>query len=137
MPPVPTVSQALNGRLNAVPGVTDLVAERIYPGTVPQEVAGPTIGFMRTDEDTDDEPAFEADSDIRETLFELVSIGRDYDECEQVHEQVRRALRRFRGTVNGVEVTDMLLRGGEGPLAVDEPASYEATQRVAVRYREV
>jgi hypothetical protein len=130
---VATVSHALYGRLSGYAGLTSLVATRIYPGAVPQEQDLPFVAFVRTDEDS--EQAFVEDADIDETLFEITSFGATYDSCEAVHEQVRAATRRFRGTFATVEVTDAIHRGGEGPISMDDPKMYEATQLVAVRYR--
>lgn len=130
-----TVSGALNGRLLACVPLTTLIAARLYPGVVPQEETTPYVAFVRMDEDESDVEGMGADGDIAETGFEIMSVAGDYDTCEAVHEAVRDGLRRFRGTVNGVEVTDILLRGGEGPLFMDAPPLFEATQRVTVRYR--
>lgn len=128
-----TASGALYSRLSGYANLTALVSDRIYPGRIPQEKGPPSVAYLRTDEDS--EQAMAVDTDIDETLFEITSFGETYDACEAVHEQVRAATRRFRGTVGTVEVVDMIHRGGEGPVAMEDPDWYEATQLVAVRYR--
>ena len=131
-----TPSAGLYARLSGFAGLTALVSTRIYPGVVPQEQVEPAVAFVRIDEPEEVE-AMGENADILETRFEVTSLGPTYDSCEAVHEQVRAACRRFRGTVGGLEITDTLLREGEGPLALDDPPTYEATQDVLVRYRRV
>lgn len=132
---MPTASAALHARLSTVAGLMALVADRIYPGLVPENQTLPLVAFVRIDED--EEQAMGGDTDIQETAFEVTSFGADYDSTEAVHEAVRNALRRFTGTSGGVEVADILLRGGQGPLGFDDPVRYEATQTIALRYRRV
>jgi hypothetical protein len=127
-----TVSGALYSRLSSFTGLTALTTG-IYPGRVPQDVELPFVAYVRTDEDG--EQAMAVDTDVDETLFEITTFGETYDQCEAVHEQVRAATRRYRGTSGTVEVVDMIHRGGEGPVSMDDPVMYEATQLVAVRYR--
>lgn len=127
------VSDGLYGRLAAATALTTLIGSRIFPAFVPQGTATPYVVFLRTDEIEDE--AMTANSDVLQTEFDVLSIGATYAEAEGVHEAVRNACRRFQGTVGGVEIADMLLRGGDGPIYNDDPPLYEATQRVAVRYR--
>lgn len=129
-----TASTAIYDRLSTFAGLVALIGTRVFPGAVPQEEDWPAVAYVRIDEDQ--EEAFGVDPTNRETGFEVTSTGRDYDEAEAVHIQVRKALQRARGTFGGVEVHDILLRGGEGPMELDDPKCYEATQRIVVRYTE-
>lgn len=130
-----TASAALYARLNGDAALSALVGTRTYPGLVPQDQVLPMVAFVRVDESEDE--LMGGDADIEQTGYEVTSFGSDYDSCEAVHEAVRNALRRFRGTSGGVEVVDCLLREGQGPLAFDDPTRYEATQSIALRYRRV
>ena len=127
-----TASNAVYARLSGFAGLAALVGTRIYPGRVPQDAVLPFVSYVRIDEDGEEAMGDDADHD--ETLFEVASIGASYDSAESVHEQVRGALRRFRGSYGAVTVHDCLFRGGEGPVFLDDPAQFEATQRVALRY---
>lgn len=127
-----TASGALYARLSGFAGLAALVGTRIHPGLVPQTETMPYVAFVRIDEDG--EEAMGQDITEDETLFEVASMGATYDSAEAVHEQVRAALRRFRGPFGGVTVNDCMLRGGEGPVFLDDPSQFEAVQRVALRY---
>lgn len=130
---MPTVSDALRARLADFPSLASLVSDRVFPAFVDEDEPAPYVMYLRID--SDEVEAMGENVDIQETTFEILSVGATYEQAEQIHEEVRAACRRFSGTAGGVEVTDMLLRGGEGPVLVEDPSLYEATQRVAVRYR--
>ena len=128
-------SQALRGRLAAVAAVTDLVGTRIYPAVAPEGAATPYLVLVRFDEI--EEEAMTANADILSTWFHVFAVADTHDDCEALHEEVRNACRRYRGTVNSVEVTDMRLDHGEGPEYIEELQGYQAMQDIQVRYRRV
>lgn len=128
-----TPSAALNQQLRSRAAITGLVADRIYPGRVPQESKTPYIAFLRIDEN--EEEAFGGNADLRETAFEIIVVAKGYEDCELLYEEVRDACRRFDATTDGIVVDDTLLRRGQGPESVTEPALFQATQEIAMRYR--
>lgn len=130
---MPTPSTALYAILSGAAGVAAIAGDRIYPGVVPQQDAWPALSFVRLDEDQ--ESAMGADTSAQETAFEITATAADYDTAEALHEAVRAACRRSRGPLGGLQVDDILLQGGEGPILFDDPAGYEASQRIVMRYQ--
>jgi hypothetical protein len=89
--------------LNAAPGVTALVADRIYGGAAQEESPAPLLIYRKL---SADRPAQEDPAPLQlvEAQIEVLCVARTYPELKALGEAVRVALVGARGTVNGVDL---------------------------------
>lgn len=129
------VSHAIRDMLRDFDGLTDLVSTRIYPGNAPQERSLPVVAYTRIASNR--EPAFVSDDSIVASFWRVTCVGSTYDETEAVHDQVRKALQRQRGTFGGVTVHDTLIETEVGPDPAEDPRRFESFVDVQLRSTEV
>ena len=100
------VEYAIKARLEAVSGVTDLVAARIYPAVLPQNPTLPAITFQRIDG-----PRLSAmTNDVwAEPRIQINSYAAKYTGAKALAQQVRIALQRWSGTSAGVVIHDIFI----------------------------
>lgn len=116
------MEEALYARLTAHAGLTALIATRVYPKQIPQGAALPAVVFERIAARR--HHAMGADAGVATPRFRVTAWARAaagksaYENVKDVAAQVRAALSRFRGTVAGVVIQDVLL---EGETDISEP----------------
>jgi hypothetical protein len=80
----------LVGVLKALPAVTTLVGERIYPVTLPQGVRLPAIRYMLIDDPP--ELSHSGSSDLSRPRMQLTAVASTYATAEAIAEALRAAL---------------------------------------------
>lgn len=111
------VEEALFTRLSGFAGLTALIAARIYPVVLPQDVVLPAVSYRRLSGPRSS--AMGSDPGLAHPRFEVNAWAREYLAAKNVKEQIRAALQRWRGTVSGVEIIDTFI--------LDERDLYEPT----------
>lgn len=128
-----SIENHLYSRLSGFAGLAALVGTRIYPvraaqGTARpyvtlQQVAGPRLSAMGVD------------NGIVLARYQIDSWGATYDSSRTVAKQVRLALQRYRGTIDGTEILDIFI---QNELEFDEERTrlFRVMQDYAVHHRE-
>lgn len=122
------VGKALYGRMSAHAGLAALVVDRIYPKERPQGSAVPAVTYHQITGPR--VSAMGSDPGIVQALYQVscwaseASTRSAYENAQNVVTQVRAALQRFRGTVNGVEILDCFLED-EGDLVDEDDRTVE------------
>lgn len=111
--------KVIRALLAAAPGVTALVATRIYPGPVPQGAALPAISYEHISTVSLATLDAAAAYNLVQTRIETTAIAKTYGEVKALVEEIRKALDYQRGTIAGVEVTS-IVRGSAGPDLRDD-----------------
>jgi uncharacterized protein DUF3168 len=109
---LPEVEEALRGRLITFPAVNNLVGDRVYPDQAPQNATYPYIVFQRIS--TPRATAMGMDPMLAWPRFQLSILAREdlktaYENAKDVVIAARAALRRFKGTQDGVVIQDIML----------------------------
>ena len=127
------VEEALFTRLSGFAGLTALVAARIYPVMLPQDVVLPAVSYRRIAGSRTS--AMGSDTGLAHPRFEVNAWSQDYLTAKQVKEQLRAALQRWRGTVSGVEILDTFILGERDDY---EPTTltYQIPLDVQIHHRE-
>lgn len=102
--------------LTGKPALTAIVATRIYPGVLPQNVAYPAIAYRAINEQTaviHESPGTNGQVASR---FRFFSVAKTYKEMKIVDEALRVALTGFAGTVLGNQIQGVFLAS----LAADD-----------------
>jgi len=98
-------------------GVTALVAQRVYPGVVPQGTALPAISYEHVS--TVPLPTLTIGTNLVRTRIEVTAVAKTYAAQKSLLEEIRKALDYQRGTVAGVEVVS-IMRDSSGPDLRDD-----------------
>jgi hypothetical protein len=127
-----TLLTALVAHLNAHRGAAFLVRGRVNPMYLPQDEPLPAlvvqlIGATR-------EHLGGADSELIEAHIQVDAYGRTVAEAEELGLQVRRALSRWGGTADGVEVQQCFLENQLGTF--EEGEQHRVVQDFMVWYEE-
>lgn len=97
-----TVENALYTRLKDHSGLSALVGTRITPLQLPQRPVLPAVTYRRVS--TVREHAMGADPGLARARFQVSGWAKTFDGARDVGEQIRDALQRWNGTVEGVVV---------------------------------
>lgn len=114
------VSRFIFGRLSVVPAVTALIGTapvRCFPNEAPQDVTKPYVVYEVFDGER--HSVMGEDIDIVEPRISIHSWDLTEEDAENLSDQVRIALQRFTGTVNGIVVDDVFTLPGS-PVLFDE-----------------
>jgi hypothetical protein len=98
------IEQHLYQRLTGFAGLTALVATRVYPQKLPQEPTYPAVTYLTVSALR--ESAMSADPGVARRRFSVIAWGATFTSASDVAEQVRAALQRYKGTLDGTEVLD-------------------------------
>ncbi|MBN50031.1 MAG: hypothetical protein CMN85_10855 [Spongiibacteraceae bacterium] len=123
--------------LSNASGVTNLVSTRIYPAVLSQGAAFPAVSYFRVSGNR--HWLMGSDAGIVHQRMQVSSWSQgveNYLQADQVAQEVRKALQRQRGTINGVEVIDILQDGDGAIIFEDEIEVYQAISDYQVIYRE-
>ena len=120
-----TVENAVRSRLNGFAGLTSLVASRIHPLTLPQNVTYPAVSYSKVS--VERVRAMGADPGLALARFQVSCWATTYAAVRDVGEQVRAALQRWRGTVEGVVIQESFF---ENEVDLFEPAVGEPTRGI-------
>ena len=127
------IEEALFTRLSGFAGLVALVAARIYPVVLPQDVTLPAVSYQRVSGPRTS--AMGSDPGLSHPRFEVSAWSEDYLTAKTVKEQIRAALQRWRGTVSGVVVIDTFLLG-ERDLYDPATLLYHVPVDVVIHHRE-
>lgn len=125
--------EALNSRLNAVTGVTNLVSTRIYPVRLPQDVTYPAVRVITVDAQR--ESALDTDMGLVHTRIQVDAYATTYAGSQTLAAALRAALKRASWTQDAVEVCDALLDNVQDDYE-DEAKAYRVRQDFVFMYRE-
>lgn len=101
------IHDALYSRLSGFAGLTALVSTNIFPRQLPQNVAYPACTYFKVSGPRDS--TMGSDSGIVHARFQVSSWGSTVTSAQDVAEQVRKALQRFRGTLASVVIQDIFI----------------------------
>lgn len=102
-----TVEEVIQTRLAATAGLTALVGTRIYWLHVPQETATPYVAHFEVSQITRPHAMGTDPGDVV-SRWQVSVFADTPSTAKDCAEQVRAALQRYRGTVSGVTVDDVL-----------------------------
>jgi hypothetical protein len=101
------IDNALFQRLTAFAGLTALVAQRVYPVEFPEKVTLPAVAYSQVS--GKGESAFGADSALRHARYTLLAFAAKPTEAKEVARQARLAVQRYRGTLDGTVIQDIMI----------------------------
>lgn len=128
-----SIEKAIYTRLSEFAGLSALVAARIHPLKLPQNVTYPCVTFSKIS--TERHSAMGADAAVTRSRYQVSSWAKNYSDVEPVSEQVRAALQRFRGTVSSVVIQDIFIEN-ELDLYESDVNVYQIIQDFDVIYIE-
>ncbi len=111
-----SIDDALYTRLSGYSALTALVSTRIYPILLPQDCDLPAVAYQKISEIS--EHAMGIDSTVLQKRFQVSAFAEKYSMAKDVAAQIRAALSRYRATVGGVIIQDILF---EGEIVLHEP----------------
>ena len=128
--------KVITALLNAAAGVTALVADRIYPGILPQGAAMPALSVEHViSEELTTIDAIAAFGLVRSRI-QVTALAKSYPEVKALIEQVRIACNYQRGVVATVRVVSVL-RDTVGPdLRDDDLRVFSQSIDFQVTYQE-
>jgi len=127
------VEEALVARLGSVSALTDLVGTRISPLRAPENEPVPYVVYQRIAGTR--EVAFGADPGMARARIQVSAWDASYSGVKAVQTQLRLALERWRGTVNGVEILDTFIETDLDDYE-PEPERHGSLLDITVIYRE-
>lgn len=102
------IQDALFTRVTGVAGVTALIGTRMYPAdSVPQDPTYPFLTYQRVS--TQRESVSGSDIALVWARFQFDSFADTYDDAVALAAQVRAALQRYNGTVDGVVIQQVFM----------------------------
>lgn len=102
-----SVKGGIAAHLKADPDVAAIVADRVEIAPMSQGVPLPFVVFSR--DQTDHTRSLSGPSGLRESSFAINAYSRDTAEVEALAEAIRLSLDGWRGEMNGVHVTSVVL----------------------------
>ena len=108
-------SAALRARLVAYAGLTALIATRAFPQALPQGTVKPCLYYEQTD--TEAVSAMGTDDGLESSYFEITIVADSYASMVATRRQVRKAVQRFKGTIDGFVVHDCFVDGTDEAYA--------------------
>jgi hypothetical protein len=115
-------SAALRARLVAYTGLSALIATRAFPQALPQGTIKPCLYYEQTDTET--LSAMGTDAGIEASYFEITVVADSYSSMNATRRQVRKAVQRWSGTIDGFSVQDCFVEG------TDEAYSDQSTEYI-------
>lgn len=128
------LDEAVYARLQAVSGVTALVATRVYPSLLPQKPVYPCLRYQEVDGQR--ESAMGSDLGQVSATLQVDAYAATYAGSRALAEQVRLALQRFRGTVASVEIEDVFVSSGPNDFYEDQVKAYRTQMDFLIWHRE-
>lgn len=110
-----SVAAAIFARLSTFPGLTALVATRVYPVEAPQETARPYVVFLTVS--TQRLNHLGGPSEVAQARVQIDAYATGYAAAVAIAAQIRAALEKLSGVWGGVVVL--------GALSLDARESYE------------
>jgi len=108
------------------PGVSALLAGRVYPVRLPADPVLPAVAYQLI---TETRPRLaRGRAGLVRSLLQLSVVGQDYDQAHAVVAAIRQAIDRARGPFGGLDVRDVLEQGTQ-----DDPGD-NAPQLVAMTW---
>jgi hypothetical protein len=101
------IENAIYQRLAAHSGLSALISARIYPQILPETPTYPAVTYWITGAPR--ETAMGSDPGIVHARVQVDAWGLTFAVARNVGEQVRAALQRWRGTLDGTEVLDSFI----------------------------
>ncbi len=126
------IEDALYTRLSGHAGLSALVGDRIYPVKLPQSPVYPAIIYESRGGDRLHNMG--VDAGIRRPIFQIACFAATYDAATNVGEQVIAALSRFRGTVGGIVIQEILMIDEPDDFWSDEPPVWQRVLEFEVSY---
>jgi hypothetical protein len=111
------IDEALFTRLSGFAGLSSLVGSRIYPVMLPQSPTYPAISHFSIG-GGETVMAMGSDPGLVVAQWQFSAWGSKAKDARDAIEQVRLALQRFRGTVSGTVIQDIL---ADGPMRREPP----------------
>lgn len=102
------IENAIHSRLSNHSGLSALVAARIYPVVVPQSAAYPCVSYQLITAPR--ASAMSADTGDVAARYQLNAWAEGYASARAVAVQIRAALQRFSGTVEGVVIKGIFIQ---------------------------
>lgn len=127
------IEQHLYQRLSGFAGLTALVVARIYPQKLPQKPVYPAVTYLTVSAVR--ESAMGSDPGVARRRFSVIAWGATFTSASDVAEQVRAALQRYRGTLDGTEILDSYIELTRD-LYHDDAKVYSVVNDFDVVYRE-
>lgn len=125
------IEEALRDYLKKYSGLVALVDDRVYRDHLPEQSVYPAVSFFLVSDDR------MHDAPIARPRYQLDCWGKSPGEAAAVATQVRHALQRYKGTMEGVPVIQGVFENetdlGRDP---DEPV-YHRTVDIKITYRGV
>lgn len=101
------IDEAIFSRLSGFAGLTAKVSSRIYPVMLPQNPVYPAVTHFSIG-GGETIHAMNSDPGVARAQWQVSAWGITVIDARDVMEQVRLALSRFRGTLNGTVIQDIL-----------------------------
>lgn len=102
-----SVKAAIYNRLSNFSALTSLVSTRIYPGIAPQNTAIPYVTYQQISNESIS--AMGADTGLERPRFQVDSWSTSPLEADNVAIQVKSALQRYEGTLEGTTIQVIFL----------------------------
>lgn len=102
-------AEALYAKLIGFPALAALIATRVFPLAIPQGTAKPCVYYEQIDADV--ESAMGTDDGLETSYFEITIVADSYASMTAVKRQIRKALQRDGGTIDGFEINDCFIEG--------------------------
>lgn len=127
--------KAIRALLTANAEVAAIVADRIYAGVVPQNVAPPAIGI--TEVSNNQIGAFDAQAEFSlvTSRVQVTAMTKDYPSIKPLLDAIRRACNFQRGQIASVDVAS-ITRDTVGPDLEDEAGTHFQSIDFKVTYHE-
>ena len=128
-----TMENALYSRLSGHAGLSALVGVRVYPLRLPQDTTLPAVTYTRVG--TRRLRAMGSDPGLARARFQVAAWAATFAAGRDAGEQIRAALQRWRGTLEGVVVQDSFF---ETEVDVYEPdtETYQRTLNFEIIHEE-
>lgn len=101
------VEYAVRARLKAVTAITNIVGNRIYPNLLPQDVTLEAITYRKVS--APHVHAFGSDAGLSNPRFQIDAWADVYTEVITLAAAIQAGLSRFRGTIAGEVIQDVML----------------------------
>jgi hypothetical protein len=108
-------AEALFARLTGFPALAALIATRVFPLAIPQGTVKPCVYYELID--TDAESAMGTDDGLEASYFEITIVADSYSSMTAVKRQIRKALQRYSGTIDGFVIEDCFVEGADEAYA--------------------
>lgn len=128
------IDAALYQRLKAYTGLTDLIAQRIHPVTLPEKVTLPALVYSQV---TDiQESAMGADSALSHARYTLDAHATTPLAAKQVAKQARLAVQRYRGTLDSTVIQDIFIENKGTDFYDPQAKLYHCAVDIFIHYQE-